>query len=70
MQIDQPRLSGANFTFDFGTVSNRSYTIQQNSNLASTNWTLYTNFIGDGSIFQFVTPVASPVQNFFRVRQP
>jgi hypothetical protein len=69
-QLTLPEVTGADFTFGFGTVSNQSYTIQQNADLSATNWTFYTNFIGDGSFFQLITPSASPPQNFFRVRQP
>jgi hypothetical protein len=71
VQILSPQPVGTNFQFQFPTASNQSYTIQQNYNLATTNWVYYTNILGSGSTFQFQTPVvATPTQSFFRVRQP
>jgi hypothetical protein len=65
------QLSGGSFGFSFLTSSNQSYTIQQSTSASATNWFLVTNFIGDGSLFQFVTPpTTSNSQDFFRVRQP
>src|ERR1039457_3921540 len=69
-QVQSPQLSGGNFTFNFGTANGQSYTVQQNTNLATTNWTFYTNIIGNGSIYQFATPVISIPRRFFRVRSP
>jgi hypothetical protein len=63
-------LSPPNFAFSFPTVSNQSYTVEWNTNLASTNWMFQTNLIGDGSILQFTTPATNATQNFFRARQP
>ena len=65
-------LSGGNFGFSLQTAVDQSYTntIQKNTNLATTNWVFCTNFTGDGSLFQFVTPVADDRQSFFRVREP
>ena len=70
VEINQPQITGTNFTFGFGTISNQSYTIQQNTDLATTNWSFYTNLIGDGSFFQFLSPIANVPQIFFCVRQP
>ena len=55
-------------SFGFGTVSNQSYTVQQNTNLASTNWTDYTNITGNGAAVQFTAPLTNQLQNFFRVK--
>jgi hypothetical protein len=63
-------LSGSNFTFNFGTANGQSYTVQQNTNLATTNWTFYTNITGNGSIYQFATPVTNIPRRFFRVVEP
>jgi len=68
--LEAPQLSGGNFRFSFQTESNQSYTVQQNTDLSTTNWLFVTNFTGDGSLLQFETPAATPPQNFFRVRQP
>jgi hypothetical protein len=66
----QPQFSGGNFSFGFQTISNQSYTIQENTNASTTNWFLVTNITGDGSIFEFLIPITSGPQDFFRVRQP
>lgn len=68
--IQPPLLAGTNFAFSFSTISNQSYTVQQNMNLATTNWIFYTNFIGNGSLYQFLAPVSSTRQQFFRVSAP
>jgi uncharacterized repeat protein (TIGR01451 family) len=70
VRILSPAKSGGNFIFSFQTFSNQSYTIQQNTNLLTTNWTLFSNFIGNGSIYQFSVPLSSSRQKFFRVREP
>jgi hypothetical protein len=71
IRIFSPELPGTNFTFSYQTVSNQSYTIQSNSDLGTTNWMFYTNFIGNGLLFYAHVPVStdSP-QRFFRVRAP
>jgi hypothetical protein len=69
-QIQSPGKSGGIFKFSFGTANGQSYTVQQNTNLATANWTFYTNFTGNGSLYQFTTPVANIPQRFFRVGSP
>ena len=70
VMLFSPQISGNNFSFSFPTVTNQSYTIQQNTNLLSTNWLTYTNIAGAGSVYQFTAPVAGKAKNFFRVTQP
>jgi fibronectin-binding autotransporter adhesin len=70
VQLQSPKISGGSFTFSFGTTNGLGYTVQQNTNLATSNWTYFTNIIGNGSLYQIITPVTNPPQNFFRVRQP
>lgn len=69
-QISLPQVIGGNFEFNFISVSNQSYTIQQNADLATTNWLNLTNITGDGSRQQFAMPVTNVGQQFFRVRSP
>ena len=69
-QLQTPQVSGDNFTFSFGTTNGLGYTVQQNSDLSTTNWTYYTNLIGNGSLYQVISPVTNVPQLFFRVRQP
>jgi hypothetical protein len=69
-QLQSPRLSGSNFMFTFGTGNGQSYTVQQNTNLATAAWTDYTNITGNGSLYQFATPVADIPRRFFRVSSP
>lgn len=68
--IANSQKSGTNFTFSFGTINGRSYIVQQKTNLAATNWVSYTNFIGDGSLYQFVAPITAMPGSFFRVLEP
>jgi hypothetical protein len=71
VQILDPIRLGTNVMFQFPTATNQNYTIQQNTNLTTTNWVLYSNLIGNGAVFQFQTPIlATPAQRFFRVVQP
>ena len=69
-QVQSPRLSGGNFTFSFGTANGQGYTVQQSTNLATSDWTYYTNITGNGSLYQFATPVANIPWRFFRVGSP
>ena len=69
-QLQSPQVSGDNFTFSFGTTNGLGYTVLQNTDLATTNWTYYTNLIGNGSLYQFTTPVTNTPRRFFRVSQP
>jgi hypothetical protein len=68
--LGSPRLSSNTLQFTFLTANGQSYTVQTNSNLETTNWVFFTNFTGNGSLFQFVTPVTKIPELFFRVRQP
>jgi hypothetical protein len=51
-------------------VNNQSYSVYANTNLATTNWTFYTNLTGDGNWQQIVVPAQNPSRRFFRVREP
>jgi hypothetical protein len=51
-----PGLSGSNAVFTFGTVSNRSYTVEWRGELSPANWQFYANLTGTGG----KTPVAVP----------
>ena len=68
--ISSPRSDGTNFVFDFGTVSNQSYTVWANSNLATTNWVSYTNLIGDGYVQIITAPLTNSMQNFYQLTSP
>lgn len=70
VQIQSPQVSNGNFSFSFGTISGQSYTVQQNTNLATPNWTYFTNLIGNGLSYQFLVPVGHEPQLMFRLRQP
>jgi hypothetical protein len=68
--ILSPRSDGTNFVFNFGTVSNQSYTVWANSNLATTNWVSYTNLIGDGYVQIITAPLTNSMQNFYQLTSP
>ena len=63
--ISSPRRDGTNFVFSFGTVSNQSYSVWANSNLATTNWVSYTNLVGDGYVHKITTSINNSQTGFF-----
>jgi hypothetical protein len=69
-QVRSPRIVGGKFTFLFGTGDGQSYTVQQTTNLVAPSWVDYTNITGNGSLYQFATPVANIPTRFFRVGSP
>jgi uncharacterized repeat protein (TIGR03803 family) len=60
---------GGNFGFTFQASVGQSYTIQQTTNLATANWTVYTNLAGTGTFVQLFVPATNSAQ-FFRIREP
>jgi len=64
------QLSDTNFVFSFQTFDGLSYTVQNNTNLVGSNWILYSNFMGNSTIKQFVVPATNSSQLYFRLRQP
>jgi hypothetical protein len=63
--ISSPRRDGTNFVFNFGTVSNQSYSVWANANLATTNWVSYTNLVGDGYVRKITTSINNSQTGFF-----
>jgi len=70
VSLQAPPPEGNLWTLGFPTALGQSYTIQQNSDLSTTNWVTYTNLFGDGSWVHFVLPATSPPADFFRVLEP
>ena len=54
------------FTFSFGTVPGKSYTVEFTPSLSPVNWQTLTNFIGDGSVVTISDPPNNQ-QRFYRV---
>ncbi len=69
-QILGPVLSGSNAVMTFGTVSNRSYTVEWSAEASKANWQLYTNLTGSGAKVQVAVPVLGAARRYFRVSQP
>ena len=67
--LGSPSFTNDTFKFTFPTVNGQSYAVQTNANLATGTWVSYTNFTGNGSLFQFVVPVTNIPELFFRVRE-
>jgi len=66
-----PEFTNAQFSFSFQTVAGDSYTVQQNTDLTTTNWSMLTNITGTGSPWQYSMPVTNtPPWLFLRVRNP
>jgi hypothetical protein len=70
VEILSPRLETGNFCFGFLTDTGQSYTVQQNTNLATANWVTCTNVLGNGSLMQLSLPNANLPQSFFRISEP
>jgi hypothetical protein len=71
VQILSPHVINGTFAFSFPTLLGQSYTIQENTDLATTNWLLCTNLTGSGALYQFSVPVGgSATRTMFRVREP
>jgi hypothetical protein len=68
--ISSPRSDGANFVFDFSTVSNQSYTVWANANLATSNWLGFTNVLGNGYVQEITVPLSNSPQWFFNLTSP
>jgi hypothetical protein len=66
----QPALVGTNFSFAFQSVSNATYTVQVNTNLATTNWTSLQIISGNGSLQTVTEPFSNTPQQFFRISRP
>ncbi|MCX6926673.1 MAG: hypothetical protein NT154_26230 [Verrucomicrobia bacterium] len=66
-QITGPAVASGNFVFSFGTLSNQSYTVQFNDDLADSNWLFYTDLTGNGSLMRVVAPLTSAPRRFFRM---
>ena len=64
-------IANGQFSLFFETVGGQSYTIQQDTNLVTTNWIPLTNFTGAGGGYQLSLPITNTQPgSFFRVRQP
>lgn len=64
-----PVLTWGDAVFTFGTVSNRSYTVEWSATLAPANWQFYTNLTGSGGKMGFATRPSDSSRRYFRVRQ-
>jgi hypothetical protein len=69
VQIVSPQVSGGNFKLSFQSVSNQSYTLYYNDNLATTNWLPYTTNNGNGGTLQLSVPITNSARRFFRIGQ-
>jgi uncharacterized repeat protein (TIGR03803 family) len=63
-------LSIDSLSLSFQTAVGQTYTLEQNTNLATAYWAPYTNVSGEGSVFQFIVPIQGNPTRFFRLREP
>ena len=68
--IIQPALVGPNFTFSFQSIAGKTYTVQLNTNLDTTNWTSLQVLPGDGSLKNVIEPAAGAPQQYYRLLRP
>jgi hypothetical protein len=63
-------IQGSTLVLSFNATTESNYTIQSTTNLGGGWMTLTNNITGNGSLYQFTTPITNIPQLFFRVRQP
>jgi hypothetical protein len=69
-KLQAPQVSGGMFGFSFPTSVGQSYMVLHNDNLATTNWVIDTNWIGNGSVTPVSLPATNAAKRFYRVRSP
>ena len=62
--------TGSDLALTFPTVLGQSYTVWQNTSLATAGWLVYTNFTGSGGLFKLVIPATNAPGAFFYVTEP
>jgi hypothetical protein len=67
LTVPRPQPSGGSFQLGFQTLAGRPETIQVRTNLTAGVWMDVTNFIGDGSPWQFTFPTTNAPVEYFRV---
>ena len=65
-----PRTTGTNFGFNFLTVADQPYSVWSNTDLATNNWVVYTNFVGDGFPRTITAPAKNTLKAFYRLSSP
>jgi hypothetical protein len=55
------------FGFSFATALNRSYLVQRNDDLSTSNWVTITNVIGNGLPMNIVAPASGTPKGFLRL---
>ncbi len=70
LQFTVARQDETDFEAGFHTLLGLSYTVLANTNLASTNWVVFTNLTGDGTLRSFRVPTSAEPQRYFRLRHP
>jgi dextranase len=70
-QLLMPEMTDGGFQFSVATLAGQPYTVWANTNLATTGWTVQTNFVGNGETNRVLLPIPAdvPVQ-FYRLSQP
>jgi len=68
--LSHPAVAGTDLCFSFQSVDGRSYTVEFNNDLGTTNWIAFTNLTGNGSVMRVHVPVTNAPKRFFRVREP
>lgn len=61
-------VSGADFTLNFPTATNRSYVVERTASLNPAAWAELTTLPGDGALRSFTHTNAGGTQQFYRVR--
>jgi Concanavalin A-like lectin/glucanases superfamily len=65
--MQNPRLSGTNFQFQFQTQSGHTHYVLSTTNLVTGPWVTNRTITGDGSVQLIAVPCNSPQQQFFQI---
>jgi len=68
-QMMLPARKAGEFTTVIQTLNRRSYTLEYNDSLATTNWTALSTNAGHGALIILSDPTAAAPQRFYRMRQ-
>ena len=69
LSLNGPALAPGNLSFSFQTVSNKTYTVEQCTDLAPGRWQVRARLTGNGQALAFAAPLTNS-QQYFRLRQP
>ncbi|MEP6662499.1 MAG: hypothetical protein ABJC04_02440, partial [Verrucomicrobiota bacterium] len=69
--LQSPQVTGNSFSFQFLSEAYETYTVQRATDLTASDWTTYTNVVGDGAMKTMLIPLTTNApQQYFRLMRP